>query len=63
MILLPSQVTDAHLEAFKELQLPVLLVGQQHETIHSIIHNDYEAAYDLGKHVLEKGHRKIAFWA
>ncbi|MGE7596064.1 LacI family DNA-binding transcriptional regulator [Peribacillus frigoritolerans] len=61
MILLPSQVTDAHLEAFKELQLPVLLVGQQHETIHSIIHNDYEAAYDLGKHVLEKGHRKIAF--
>lgn len=61
MILLPSQVTDAHLEAFKVLHLPVLLVGQQHETIHSIIHNDYEAAYDLGKHVLEKGHRKIAF--
>ncbi|MGE7650891.1 LacI family DNA-binding transcriptional regulator [Peribacillus frigoritolerans] len=61
MILLPTQVTDAHLEAFKELQLPVLLVGQQHETIHSIIHNDYEAAYDLGRHVLEKGHRKIAF--
>lgn len=61
MILLPSQVTDAHLEAFKELHLPVLLVGQQHETIHSIIHNDFEAAYDLGKHVLEKGHRKIAF--
>jgi LacI family transcriptional regulator, sucrose operon repressor len=61
IILLATQITDAHLEAFHQLQIPVLLVGQQHEDIYSLIHNDYEAAYEIGRYVLEKGHRKIAF--
>ncbi len=61
IILLAAQVTPAHLEAFQEVQLPVFLVGQQYEGVYSVIHNDEEAAYELGKHVLEMGHRKIAF--
>ncbi len=61
IILLATQITDAHLEAFEQLQIPVLLVGQQHEDVFSVIHNDYDAAYELGRYILANGHRKIAF--
>ena len=61
IILIATQITDAHLKAFSEIQLPVILVGQQHDEVYSLIHNDYAAAFDLGKYVLDKGHRKIAY--
>lgn len=61
IILLATQITHHHLEAFNDLKIPVLLVGQQHQDVYSIIHNDYDAAYDLGRYILSKGHRKIAF--
>jgi LacI family transcriptional regulator, sucrose operon repressor len=61
IILLATQITDAHLEAFNRVEVPILLVGQQHEKVYSLIHNDYEAAYQMGKYVLSKGHRKIAY--
>lgn len=61
VILLATQITDAHLKAFQQIQIPVLLVGQQHQDVYSLIHNDYEAAYEIGKYVLGMGHRKIAF--
>lgn len=61
IILLATEVTASHLEAFQQIELPVLLVGQEHKDIYSLIHNDYEAAYELGKYVISKGHRKIAF--
>lgn len=61
IILLATEITDEHLEAFRAIQIPVILVGQQHEKFHSIIHKDYEAAYGLGKYILEKGHRRIAY--
>jgi LacI family transcriptional regulator, sucrose operon repressor len=61
IILLATQITDTHLEAFQQLQIPILLVGQQHRDVYSVIHNDYEAGYDMGRYVLSKGHRKIAY--
>jgi len=61
IILLATQITDAHLEAFERIKLPVILVGQQHDKVYSLIHNDESSAYDIGKYVLEKGHRKIAY--
>ncbi|NRD77930.1 LacI family DNA-binding transcriptional regulator [Bacillus sp. BRMEA1] len=61
VILLATQITNAHLEAFEKVQIPILLVGQQHKTVHSMIHNDYDAAFEMGKYVLAKGHRRIAF--
>lgn len=61
IILLATQITDSHLEAFNRIQIPVILVGQQHEDIHSLIHHDYHAAYEMGKYIFAKGHRRIAF--
>ncbi|MDR4945414.1 LacI family DNA-binding transcriptional regulator [Neobacillus cucumis] len=61
IILLATQITDTHIEAFQTLQIPILLVGQQHQDVYSVIHNDFDAGYDIGKYVMDKGHRKIAF--
>ncbi|PGZ93966.1 LacI family transcriptional regulator [Bacillus sp. AFS029533] len=61
IILMATQITDAHLEAFKKIQIPVILVGQLHHEIYSLIHQDYESGYEMGKYVLSKGHRNIAF--
>ncbi|RFU60464.1 LacI family DNA-binding transcriptional regulator [Peribacillus glennii] len=61
IILLATEITDGHLEAFRQAQIPVILVGQQHDQLHSIIHKDYESGYELGKYVLQKGHRNIAY--
>ncbi|MBO8177662.1 MAG: LacI family DNA-binding transcriptional regulator [Bacillus sp. (in: Bacteria)] len=61
IILLATQITKAHLEAFEKVKIPILLVGQEHPSVHSLIHNDYEAAYEIGKYILQKGHRKIAY--
>ncbi|MNS58253.1 Catabolite control protein A [compost metagenome] len=61
IILLAAQVTEAHLQAIGEIEIPVLLVGQQHPALHSLIHDDFQAGYKMGKHVLAKGHRRVAY--
>ena len=61
IILLATEVTPAHLEAFKEINIPVIIMGQEEDSIHSVIHDDYTAAYDMGKYILSKGHRRIAY--
>ncbi|WP_416296889.1 LacI family DNA-binding transcriptional regulator [Paenibacillus illinoisensis] len=61
IILLAAEVTEAHLKAVEEIGIPVLLVGQQHERLHSLVHNDDQAGYDMGKYVVEKGHRQIVY--
>lgn len=61
IILLATNITDQHLEAFEKIDIPVLLVGQQHDAVYSIIHQDYEAAKAMANHIIEKGHRKIAY--
>ncbi|MCM3782294.1 LacI family DNA-binding transcriptional regulator [Neobacillus mesonae] len=61
IILLAAQVMDEHLKAVKDSGVPVLLVGQQHPDLHSLIHDDYKAGYMIGRHILEKGHRQIAY--
>lgn len=61
IILFATQVTETHLAAIKEIGIPVLLLGQQHKDVHSMIYNDYAAGYDMGRYVLSKGHRHIAY--
>lgn len=61
IILLATQITDNHLDAFSKVKLPVILVGQQHDKAYSFIHNDELAGYNIGKYVIEKGHQKIAY--
>jgi LacI family transcriptional regulator, sucrose operon repressor len=61
IILLATEITERHIEAFDNIQVPIILVGQEHTDFHSVIHDDYQAAYELGQYILEKGHRRIAY--
>ncbi|MGG2066765.1 LacI family DNA-binding transcriptional regulator [Bacillus sp. S14(2024)] len=61
IILLATQITDQHIEAFRKIDIPVLLVGQQHKEVYSFIHDDYGAAYDIGQYILAKGHKRIGY--
>jgi LacI family transcriptional regulator, sucrose operon repressor len=61
IILLATEITEQHIEAFEAIKVPVLLIGQEHENFHSIIHDDFNAGYEMGRYVLEKGYRKIAY--
>lgn len=61
IILLATEITDLHIQAFDDVKVPVLLIGQEHKDFHSLIHDDYHAAYEMGKYIFEKGHRRIAY--
>ncbi|MGF9695907.1 LacI family DNA-binding transcriptional regulator [Paenibacillus sp. MABNR03] len=61
IILLAAEVTEAHLTAVEEIGIPVLLLGQQHERLHSLVHNDDQAGYEMGRYVVAKGHRQIVY--
>ncbi|MEO2078249.1 MAG: LacI family DNA-binding transcriptional regulator [Bacillus sp. (in: firmicutes)] len=61
IILLATEITAQHIEAFESVNVPVLLIGQEHEDFHSLIHDDFHAGYEMGRYVLEKGYRKIAY--
>jgi LacI family transcriptional regulator, sucrose operon repressor len=61
IILLATEITDQHIEAFETVKVPVLLIGQEHEDFYSLIHDDFSAGYEMCRYVLEKGYRKIAY--
>lgn len=61
IIWLGTTVTKRHLEAIEAIQIPVLLIGQQHDNVHSLVYPDHEAAYALGKQFTEWGHRNVVY--
>ncbi|WP_318505763.1 LacI family DNA-binding transcriptional regulator [Bacillus sp. T3] len=61
IILLATVITDLHIQALEAVNIPILLIGQENEMFHSLIHDDYHAGYEMGRYVLEKGYRKIAY--
>ncbi|WP_110932811.1 LacI family DNA-binding transcriptional regulator [Paenibacillus bouchesdurhonensis] len=61
IILLAAQVHEDHLKAADEINIPILLLGQENAHLHSLIHDDYHAGYEMGMHILEMGHRNIAY--
>lgn len=61
IILLATEITGLHIRAFEDVKVPILLIGQEHQKFHSLIHDDFHAGYELGRYVLGKGYRKIAY--
>ena len=42
-------------------KIPILFVGQEYKGQYCLVHDDYDAAYELGAYVLSQGHRHIAY--
>jgi LacI family transcriptional regulator, sucrose operon repressor len=61
-IILIATNTEAKLmEKIKEVNIPVVIVGQEVKDIMYVTYDDYHAAYDLTSFFVDKGHSKIAF--
>ena len=56
-----TKVTDKHIKAMKASQVPIVVVGQEIEDYPSVYHDDYNAAKESTKYLIEKGHRNIGF--
>lgn len=61
LLFMAAKITDEHRQAIAKCNIPVVLIGQEDQQLHSVIHNDFQAGYIIGKHILEKGHRTIAY--
>lgn len=61
IILLAKQVTEDHIKAAKAVNIPMLIVGQEHKEFHSLIYSDEQAGYDIGKYVTKCGHTNISY--
>ena len=59
IILFAGEITDAHQQAFKKIDLPVVVLGQSVQGLACIVHDDDQAGYNMGTHIREVGHQRI----
>ena len=62
IILLATALTDAHLKAIQSIDVPIILVGQSYDGIHSIIQNDYDAGRLIGHYFGKRHFKRIAYF-
>lgn len=62
IVLLATQITKQHLETLHKINIPCMLIGQQHPDFPYVIQDDYHAAYTMGQHIVAQGHRQIAYF-
>lgn len=61
IILLATKITEEHIEAIQTIEVPVIIVGQSHKGIHSIVQNDYEAGKLIGHYFGKRRFERIAY--
>ena len=54
-------LTNKHQQIIANSNIPILFVGQEYKDQYCLVHDDYDAAYELGAYVLSQGHRNIAY--
>lgn len=60
--LLATEITEKHLETLHKVNIPCVLIGQQHPHFPYVIQDDYHAAYTMGQHIVAQGHTQIAYF-
>lgn len=61
IILMATVITEKHRKAIADVGIPVLLLGQQAEGLHSIGHQEYEAGYAIGEYAGTLGHQNFLY--
>ncbi|MEB8100826.1 LacI family DNA-binding transcriptional regulator [Staphylococcus xylosus] len=62
IVFMATEITDQHLEVINKINVPVIIVGQAHDDLHCIIHNDYQAGYLVGDMLGQQGYNDIKFF-
>lgn len=63
IILMATVVTEEHKKVISEIDVPVLLLGQQAKGLHSIGHQEFEAGYAMGRHAGSLGHKNFLYFS
>lgn len=61
IILIATQVSDAHCTLVKKMDLPFVFVGQKYEDGISILYDDFRAGKMVGEMTAAKGHQDVVY--
>lgn len=62
IIFVATQLTENHLEKIKKLAIPLVIIGQASpDNIPCVLFDEYHAARNMTRHLLDTGRQKIAF--
>lgn len=62
ILLFATIITDAHRKAIADVEVPVILLGQQAENLYSIVHDEYDAGFKIGKYATDLGHKDFLYF-
>ncbi|MGP6147333.1 LacI family DNA-binding transcriptional regulator [Jeotgalibaca sp. A122] len=61
IILIATEITPEHLEAQESLSVPILFIGQNHDSVYSVNHDNYLAGKTLAENLLPFGHKDVTY--
>ena len=61
IVLVATMITDEHRRAIDSCRVPIVLIGQHVEGAACVYHDDYEAAFELGRALAGRVDGKIAY--
>ncbi|WP_251518346.1 MULTISPECIES: LacI family DNA-binding transcriptional regulator [Staphylococcus] len=62
VIFMATEITDKHLEVINKMNVPVVIIGQEHPQLNCVIHDDYQAGYMVGKLIGQKSYKKVKYF-
>ena len=57
IILISEAITNRHKKSLEGSSMPIILLGQKNNDFYCVIHDDEDAGYQVGLHIIDKGHR------
>lgn len=61
IILLATHISDDHLKAINSIECPVIIVGQSHESLYSIVHDDYHAGEQVANWIIKNNYKHVTY--
>lgn len=61
IILIASFLDDEIKQQITNLDIPILMIGQQINQVHCLIHEDFEAGKRIAEYALELGHKQLLY--
>lgn len=63
IVLMATNITEQHIQIIEKINVPVIIVGQEHAQLHSIYHDDYQAGFEIGMRIGQKGLHQVTLFS
>ena len=63
IVLMATNITEQHIQIIEKIDVPVIIVGQEHSKLHSIYHDDYQAGFEIGMRIGQKGRHQVTLFS